>query len=148
MVIPCFLRLNNLVPEALTAEEITPVLYRALHQYSRQLLPEYGDDLLTVEDGLKVSLEEHRFLLINDDYLFAYEFGKEWFSTRPVIVEIFIIRVGDGKTTLREVFEAIRMLTRLYGARETQLSPRSDPALHRLYRRCGAEDVTQIMRIK
>lgn len=147
MNIPQYLRLTDDVPEAVSAEELTPLVYRVMTQYHSTLNEEYEGSLLSPEELTKVSLRDHHFVLINDDYLFAYQFGTEWFSTQSVIVEVFIIRVGKGKTTLKDVFEVLRMLTRLHGVRETQLSPRSDPALHRLYQRSGAVDVTQIMRI-
>lgn len=147
MGLPRFLRLDRLEPSVLTQEEIRPVVHRAMERFV-EISPEASDPgSLNADQLTELSLSEYNIVIINGDYLFAFVIGNEWFSTTPILSEVYLMRIGDGKTSLAEVFDVIRVLTKLAGAREAQLCPGGRPALNRLYRINGAEEAASIMRI-
>ena len=108
---PQFVRIDNLTITPSNKEEFIPLLYQVGVSYYLENLEEHGASLVTPEEGLAISLREHSYALINGEYLLAYELGRQWFCKKPILLEVFIRRVSQGDTSLREVFEAIRVLT-------------------------------------
>lgn len=147
MDLPRFLRIDRMEPSVITQEEIRPIVHKAMERFV-EISPEASDPgALNANQLTENSLSEYNIVIINGDYLFAYVIGNEWFSNAPVLSEVYLMRIGKGDTSLSEVFDVIRSLTKLAGAREAQLCPGGRPALNRLYRINGAEEVASIMRI-
>lgn len=147
MFVPRFLRLDGLEPTALTRAEMAPLVRSAMVRYIDMVSAEYGNDLLSLDELVETSLRDHHLVLINGDYLLAYYLGAEWFSKGRVLNEEYLMRIGEGSTSLADVFDTIRVLLTLHGAKEAQLGPKGSPALKRLYARHGAEESVTIMRI-
>lgn len=146
-MIPQYLRLDQLEPTPLSRKTIQPLVCSAMERYVPMVRNEYGASLRSMDDLIETSLNDHNILLINGDYLFAYYLGAEWFSTQDTLMEEYLMRIGEGTMTLTEVFDAIRLMVLLHGAKEAQLGPRESPALKRLYARHGAVETTTTMRI-
>lgn len=147
MEVPRLLGLNHMEPTELTEGYLRPIILNAMKEYHSKVASSYGGEVLSPEAATELSLREHNILVVNGDYLLAYDLGSEWFSTELVLYEIYLARIGTGSTSLSELFDAIRVITKLHNAREAQLSPGSATALERLYRRHGAEATTTLMRI-
>lgn len=146
MFVPRYLRLDDMEPTTLSADDIRPYVHAAVVQYTEQLKGEYGDYLLGIDEAVETSLRDHHIVLINGEYLLAYYLTSEWFSTGKVLAEEYLMRVAPGETPLSSVFDTIRVLVKLHGAKEAQLGPGSK-ALRRLYARHGAEESLTIMRV-
>lgn len=146
MFVPRYMRLDNMEPTTLSADDIRPYVHAAVVRYTEQMKGEYGDYLLGIDEAVETSLRDHHIVLINGEYLFAYYLSSEWFSTGKVLMEDYLMRVAPGETTLSHVFDILRVLTKLHGAREAQLGPGSKP-LKRLYAIHGAEESLTIMRV-
>jgi hypothetical protein len=147
MTIPQYLRLDHLVPTPLTREEVRPFVWLSMEQYRPTVITEYSGAVRELEDLVETSLQDHHIVLINGEYIFGYYLGAEWFATQETLMEEYLMRISPGSTSLSEVFDVIRLLVRLHGAREAQLGPRESPALKRLYARHGAQETVTTMRI-
>lgn len=147
MVVPRLLRLDDLHPTELSEGDLRPIILKAMQEYHSKFAPEYSGHVLSPEDATELSLREHNILVVNGDYLLAYDLGSEWFATETILYEIYLARIGTGTTSLSDLFDAIRVITKLHDAREAQLSPSTGSALARLYRRHGAIETTTMMRI-
>lgn len=146
MFVPRYLRLDNMEPTTLSADDIRPYVRDAMVRYIEMVKDEYGEHLLSLDELIETSLQDHYIVLINGEYLLAYYLTSEWFSTGKVLAEEYLMRVAPGETPLSNVFDTIRVLTKLHGAKEAQLGP-GNSALRKLYARHGAEESLTIMRV-
>lgn len=146
MFVPRYLRLDNMEPTPLTETDIRPIVRTAMVRYIEQVKDEYGQDLLPLDALIETSLRDHHLVLINGEYLLGYYLGSEWFSRGTVLMEEYLMRLEPGSTSLAEVFDTIRVLTKLHGAKEAHLGPKGK-ALRRLYAKHGAVENVTTMRI-
>lgn len=149
MYVPKYSSVKNGTPQALTSEQIKPFVYQAMTIYQSLLKDDFGDALISVEEATEVALREHYLVLLNDEYLIGYSVGREWYSTEPSLVEEYIIRVGEGKTSLKEVFELLKVLSLMHGARGCLVgtrAPKNKRAIRKLYERYGLTETMTIMR--
>jgi hypothetical protein len=146
MFVPRYLRLDGMEPTTLSTDEIRPYVHDAMVRYIEMVKDEYGDHLLSLDELVETSLQDHHIVLINGEYLLAYYLTSEWFSTGKVLAEEYLMRMAPGETPLSSVFDTIRVLVKLHGAKEAQLGPGSK-ALRKLYAKHGAEESLTIMRV-
>lgn len=148
-MVPQYTRIDAGVPTVLTAEQIHPFVLEAMRKYFDLLSEEYGGALLEVQEAVNLSLREHKLVLINEEYLLGYIVGSEWYSRELILQEEFLIRVGQGATKLTEVFQAMKALALLEGAKSVQVGTRAasnKEAIRRLYRRYGMTEIMTVMR--
>jgi hypothetical protein len=149
MYVPQYARLDNGIPTPLSRDQIEPIVHDAMVRYFDALTDEYGEYLMSPEEGTEKSLREHNILLINDDYLLGYVLGSEWYAKGLVLSEEYLIRVGKGKTTLTEVFDTMKALALIHGARECHVGTRASKnqkAIRKLYERHGLQETMTVMR--
>lgn len=144
-----FIRFDDLEPTYLTAEQMEPFVVKAMEKYYRQLLPKYGDDLLTPEVATIEAMSKHHIALINNQYLVGYIIGREWYSTVPILQEEFLIRINRGDARLSDVMQVLCLLKKFHKVRHCQIGTRASgnqEAIERLYGKYGVEKLMMIMR--
>lgn len=149
MFVPKYSEVKNGTPSPLTPEQIKPFIHKAMTIYQSLLKDDFGDSLISVEEAVEIALKEHYLVLINGEYLVGYTVGNQWYSTASSLVEEYTIRVGEGKTSLQEVFDVLRALTLMHGARECLVgtrAPKNKRAIRKLYERYGLTETMTIMR--
>lgn len=149
MLIPQYTKLDDGIPTPLSQEEIRPFVYEAMCRYYAALEDEYGEHLMTPEEATEKSLREHYIVLIEGDYLLGYELGCEWYAKGEVLVEEYLIRIGTGKTPLSKVFELMKALALVHGARGCQVGTRASKnkqAIRKLYAKHGLRETMTVMR--
>lgn len=149
MWIPQYQRIDSGEPTALTRDQIYPHVLEAMRHYTASLTDLYPN-MLTPEEVTEDVLDEMSIVLIEEDYLLGYVIDSGWLTRDTHLSEEFLIRVGKGPTTLRNVLDLMKTLATLHGATAIHvgtLAMRNKAAGRRLYEREGLTELYTTMRI-
>ena len=131
------------------ATELFEYIKQAVSHYKEALPTHHKPHFLDEDTCLATTLNTHKFILINGEYLLAYSVSNYWYSRKKVLNEEYLYRVAQGPTTLKDVRKVLSSLAKLHGCMEAQvgtLAVSNQQAASRLYKAAGFKPLLQVMR--
>lgn len=91
---------------------------------------------------MRAVLEGRIGAVLCDGYLLVYDYGNQWYSEKPVLIEQMLLRVSDRAGKFDDVVGVMKQLAVHHGC-EGIVSGNavSRPGLSRLYERAGFRQV-------
>lgn len=96
----------------------------------------------SIAAGMRAVIEGRIGAVLFSGYALIYDYGKQWYSDKPVLLEQMLLRISDGPGDFTAVVTTMQKLARLHGcAGIVSGNSVSRPGLTRLYERAGFQSI-------